>query len=309
MTIALSATIMARVYGFGHHLSERQTWTQTVVLVLVFITMSVPLALSLSRIARETLAASQVRSFLSESFGANARVTELEVDFDRTPAAVRSVVIAPRAGAKDSRVLEAELAKRLGRVIKLQLDQVLLDPSAGVIDTQRAELRRASDIAAAEDAAAQRVAQLVALAAGVPADAVTLDREHRRASATAVPLPGAAPQTYRALEARATREANGWEVMIIPPLQALPTISFADNVDELDRDAREAVLLSAWEARRWNIPALQVPGLPEGDAPERPSLSQRRALTIAALLREQGVQALPAPAAGQRFALLPATNP
>lgn len=303
MTIALSATIMARVYGFGHYLSDRQSWTQTLVLLLVFIGMSVPLGVSLSRIARETVAAAQVRSFLNDSFGANARVTQLDVDFDRNPVAVRSVVIAPRSGAKDSRLLEKQLSGRLGRPIRLQLDQVLLDPSAGALDAQRAEIRQASEIAAAEDAAATATARLVALAAGVSIDAVTIDREHRRATATAIPLAGATPETYRVLEARTAAAAAGWDVIIIPPLQALPTIRFADNVDQLDQAGREAVLLSAWEARRWNIPALLVPGLPEGDPPARPNLSQRRGLAIASLLRENGVKASPAPPAGQSFTL------
>ena len=304
LTIALSATIMARVYGFGHHLSERQSWTQTALLLLVFVVMAVPLGIALSQIARETVAASQVRSILSDRFGANARVTQLELSFDRDPVAIRSVVIAPRAGAQDSRKLEAEIARRLNRPVRLQLDQVLLDPSAGAIDAQRAELRQASDIAAAEDAAAATIAKLVSLAAGVPVDAVTLDREHRRATAVAGTLPGATPDTYRALEARAAAEADGWEVAIIPPLQSLPTIRFATGADQLDDDAREAVLLSAWEARRWNIPGLLVPGLPDAaTAPERPTLPQRRALAIAALLRERGVRPLPAPPAGQAFTL------
>jgi len=309
MTIALAATIMARVYGFGHRLSDRQSWTQTLLLVLVFVAMSVPLAISLRQIARETVAATQTRSFLSETFGASARVTQMDVDFDRKPLAIRSVVIAPRAAAKDSRVVEAGLAKRLGRPVRLQLDQVLLDSTAGAIDAQRAELRQASDTAVAEDAAAAMVGRLVALAAGVPAEAVTLDREHRRASATAAPLPGAGPDAYRALEARAAAQTDGWEVIIIPPLGQLPVIRFADNVDQLDASSREAVLLSAWEAKRWNIPALAVPGFPDAASPPaRPTLAQRRGLAVAALLHERGVRTIPAPAAGQAFTLSAAAD-
>ncbi|MEJ7661871.1 MAG: DUF389 domain-containing protein [Hymenobacter sp.] len=37
VTIALSATAMARFYGFGHHLSRRQSWMQTIVLLLVLV--------------------------------------------------------------------------------------------------------------------------------------------------------------------------------------------------------------------------------------------------------------------------------
>jgi len=306
VTIALSATIMARLYGFGHALSGRQSWAQTIALLLVFAVMAVPLAVSLSRIARETVAAAQVRSLLNERFGENARVTQLDVDFDRDPAIVRAVVIVPRTGARDVRRLEREMTDRLGRAVRLRLDQVLLDPNAGALDAQRAELRQASAAAAADDAAATGVARLVALAAGVPVDAVTLDREHRRAVATAAPLPGAGPEVYRALEARAAAVAQGWDVALVPPLAPMPVIRFADNADALDGPARDAVLLSAWQARRWNVPALAVPGLAERPAPPRPLLAQRRAAAVAALLGRDGVRAVPGPAAGQAFALQPA---
>lgn len=39
ITIAPSATIVARWYGFGHALSSQQTWTRTVILLLVFVAM------------------------------------------------------------------------------------------------------------------------------------------------------------------------------------------------------------------------------------------------------------------------------
>jgi len=43
VTIALSATIMARLYGFGHSLSGHQNWLQSAVLAIVFVVLAVPL--------------------------------------------------------------------------------------------------------------------------------------------------------------------------------------------------------------------------------------------------------------------------
>ncbi len=310
LTIALSATIMARFYGFGHYLSGTQSWTQTMVLLLVFGGMAVPLGIALSHIAGETYTATQVRSFLNSSFGSNARVTQLDIDFSDDPIAVRSVIIAPRNSAKDSKRLQRELAKTLGQPVRLQLDQVLLDPSAGSLETQRAELRQASASVEAADAQARAVARLVGLAAGVSADAVTLDRDHRRATASAKPLPGADAATYYALEQR-TNEAvsEGWQIVIVPPLGPLPVIRFADNDAALDAAAQRALQLTIWEAQRWNISALGVPGLVPADAvPARPRLNQRRGLAIAEYLKNTGVAAVPAPEAGQNFALSPAAQ-
>lgn len=303
ITIALAATAMARYYGFGHHLSSRQSWTQTIVLILVFALMAVPLALSLNRIAREALTVSQVRSLLTERFGGDARITQLEVEFDREPNVVRAVVITPRGQMQKTGDLQKSIRTALGRPVRIDIDQILLDPGAGALDAQREELRQASDQTNAEAQRMTALARMVALITGVAADDVTIDRDHRRATAAAVALPGASLASYRALEARAAAETDGWSIAIVPPIGPLPEIAFADNVDTLDASARAAVLTSAWAARRWNVPALMVPGLPAGDPPAQPNLTQRRAGVVAALLATQGVAAEPAPAEGQTFTL------
>ena len=302
VTIALSATIMARYYGFGHSLSRQQSWTQTALLLLVFVMMAIPLGISLRRIASEALAVTEVRSLLSTRFGPQSRITQLDVDFERDPIAIKSVVIAPRSAAVSNSDLRAELSHKLDRPLTLQVDQVLLGAGSSSLDRQRAEVK-AAEVAQAETQADDETARLVAVAAGVSADAVTLDREHQRSSVSAAPLPGATLATYRALEDRVSQLAQGWEVSIIPPYGALPIIHFADNADALDPAARDAVLLSAWAARRWNVPSLSIPGLPQGATPERPLLAQRRALAIATLLKARGEASGPAPASGQDVTL------
>jgi uncharacterized hydrophobic protein (TIGR00271 family) len=303
VTIALSAMIMARFYGFGHYLSRQQSWTQTVILFLVFIVMAVPLAISLSRIAGEAVTVRQIRSFLSDRFGAQARVTQLDVDFDRAPLTVRSVVIAPRSRAESNAPLQSALSDRLGRPVALRVDQVLLDPGAGSVDAQRAELQQASAEASSENAVAKSIAERVALAAGVSPDAVFIDRDHERITATAVPIPGADLAIYRELERRTTASAPGWDIAIVPPFSPLPEIDFADGVDSLDAGARQSVLLSAWAAKRWNAVALLVPGLPAGEIPTKPVLDQRRALAISGVLHEHGVSTIASASAGRRFRL------
>jgi len=309
MTIALAATVMARFYGFGHYLSGQQGWTQTIVLTLVFLSMSVPLGFSLNRIARETVTASQVRAFLAKRYGDSARVTQLDIAFDRDPISVQSVVIAPRGAPRDTAKIQADLAERLGQPVKLQVDLVLLDPRAGAIDAQRAELQQASAATAAENAVAARVADLVALGAGIVADDVTIDRDHHRATGTAARLPGATSATYRALEKRISDATDGWAITIVPPSGEFPTIRFAENNDTLDAAAKQAVALSIWQAKRWNVGALAVPGLTEGAPPEKRNLNQRRAQAIAEVLRAQAIRPVGAPPAGQAFALAIAPSP
>lgn len=298
VTIALSATIMARLYGFGHSLSSHQSWLQSAILMTVFGVLAVPLGVSLTRITMEAVTVNQVRAFLADQFGARSRVTQLSIDFDVSPIIVRSVVIAPPTASKQSHDLEVGLETKLGRPITLQVDQVLLAGANNSLDAQRARLQATNASAAA--VAADRVRNAVSVAAGVPAANVILDRDGRRVAATAASLPGANLETYHALEQRAGAAAPDWRVMVVPPFQSLPVIRFAHGADVIDDTARRATMVSAWAAHRWNIPALGVSGLPkEGAAIRRPLLSQRRALAIAAILQAQGIQALPAPATGR----------
>ena len=302
VTIALSATVMARFYGFGHRLSSQQSWTQTFLLLFVFVAMAIPLGISLKQIAGEAVALNQTRAFLSERFGTDARVTQLDIDFDAAPVVVRAVVITPRQRMQRTAALQEDLGGRLGRPLALRLDQILLDPNAGAREAQREEMRQAGDAASIETQRIASLAQMLALTAGIAPDSVTVDRDHHRAMATAVPLPGASLATYRVLEQRAASQADGWDVVLTPPQMPYPPIGFTGNGDTLDGSAREAVLVAAWAARRWNVRELGVPGLPEA-TPEHASLIQRRALAIAALLRENGITAAPAPAGGSRFSL------
>ena len=87
---------------------------------------------------------------------------------------------------------------------------------------------------------------------------------------------------------------------IVPPAGPLPQIEFTNGDDALEGPARLAALQSAWAARRWNVPALLVPGLPAGERPSvaDANLSTRRGLAIATVLEAQRVRALPAPASG-----------
>lgn len=303
-TIALTATAMARLYGFGRHLSSRHTWLQTTILVLVFVAMVVPLGLALGRIAKEALVVNDARTYLDQRFGAQARVNQLDVDFDAKPLAVRAVVITPQSHAISTAGLRAGLEKRLNRRVSVQIDQVLLG-RADSLEAQRTSLQRAQAAATAQAKVAS-VADIVAVAAGQTVDKVMLDVDHQRALAAARSLPGADLATYRALEARAQAGAVDWTVDITPPLQPLPLIKFASGSDSLNPTALGVVDLCVWAAQRWNVAALGVPGLPKGSRPTRPSLDQRRAQAVATVLQAKGVEAAPASGGGMSLQLTPA---
>lgn len=308
VTIALAATVMARFYGFGHFLSSQQSWTQTILLLLVFVAMAVPLGISLRQISGEAVAVTQVRSTLSETFGPDARVTQLSIDFDARPILVRAVMITPAAQAQKTPAIQQALEGALGRPVALRLDQVLLQAGAGALDAQREQLRQASEAANAETRRLTELTHMLGLATGAAETAITIDRDHRRATAAAAPLPGAGLATYRALEARLSAQIEGWDIAIVPPQGGLPAIAFQGDSDALDATGEDAVRTAAWAAHRWNLRALAIPGLPE-TTPDKANLVQRRALAIASLLRSEGIQVVGAPASGATFQLSAAVAP
>lgn len=289
VTIALSATIMARLYGFGHRLSTHQSWLQTLLLLVLFVVMAIPLAISLNRIAREAVIATQVRSALNVALGKNARVTQLEIDYDVRPLAVRAVIIVPRSKALRTPVLARRVESRLGQPVSLQADQVLVDPASGALDQEKSALAQAQEQQRLRTEGTE-VSHLIAVAAGVDPETVVLDREGRRALAAARPLPGASLAAYRQLENRIAAQVQGWSIILTPPAGlALPAIGFAEGSYQLDDSANQAVTTVAWAAQRWNWPGLSVPGFVE-PLPAHPTIGQRRAAAVAIFLRTQGIR-------------------
>lgn len=292
VTIALSATIMARLYGFGHRLSSHQSWLQTFLLSGLFVVMAIPLAISLNRIAREAVITTQIRGVLNAALGKSARVTQLDVDYDAHPLSVRAVIIVPKSKALRTPVLSRRIEEKLGQPVSLQADQVLVDPASAALDQEKAALAQAEQQKQDQTESA-KMSRLVAVAAGIEPAAVTIDRDAHRAVASARPLPGASLEVYRALEQRVAAQMDGWSIQLTPPAGlTLPSISFGAGTDQPDETATAAIATAAWAAQRWNLPGLGVPGLVE-PTPAHPMLNQRRAAAIAAALRARGIAVVP----------------
>lgn len=301
-TIALSATIMARLYGFGSHLSAHQGWLQTILLFAAFVLMAVPLGISLNRIAREAVITSQARSVLAASFDDRARVTQLDVDFQASPIAIRAVIIVPKSQLVQNAKLVRALEQRLGQKVTLQADQVLIDPNAAPLDQERAAYAQAQEQARLR-AEGTEVSHLIAVAAGIDATDVLIDSDGRRAAAAAQALPGMSLAGYKALEDRIANQASGWSIALTPPAGLTPApIPFDGDSDTVPDASRSAILVDLWAARRWNWPAVAVPELTE-PLPAKPTLAQRRAAAVAGIVREQGMTAVAGPAGADATSL------
>ncbi|MDF0488351.1 DUF389 domain-containing protein [Sphingomonas sp. H39-1-10] len=245
ITIALTAALVARAYGFGSHLSPQHTGWQLVLFVAALGLLSVPLGAALRQIAFEAVAQRQVRETISERFANSSRLGQLDIDYAANPIRIRAVVLTPKLDPAADRILATDLRERLGRPIDLHVDQLSVGSGGGGVEA--AQIARAGNAGGTSDAERQRRAVAdFALIAGVEPAAVETDDAAATLSATAAALPGLSIAGYRALEARAARALPQWTVRLVPPAEAaLPAIALDAGVID---DA--ALTASAWATAR-----------------------------------------------------------
>jgi uncharacterized hydrophobic protein (TIGR00271 family) len=261
MTIALTAAVMARLYGFAHNLSPHQTVLQSIAILVVFIALAVPLGFTLRNIAWQASAGRDARDVVTGQFGDNARVSQLDVDYKTSPIKVSATVLTPHLVAnaeKDSAVM---LTKLLGRPVSVSIEQYRVGTdSADAEATQIAQAQANAQKKAEADRAVSQLATELAVVAGTDTSSVLIDREARRAVVTAKPLAGADLEAYRTLEERVATTAPDWHVTLVPPAASLNAVTFTANPDKdvkgdiPDAAGQAAIQTAIWGAQRLNLP-------------------------------------------------------
>ena len=165
LAIALSVTIVARLYGFGGSDSPKQTAWQASLIVASFLLLSIPLGLALKRIALQSQAELVVRGTLDRAAtAASGRVSGLRVDTAEGRIAVDAVVTLPSHVTGLEAKLQEELKATLKQPVTVRVQEVLTSDDASFAQQQGtlAELRRS--VLALETAETARSAQVRARA-------------------------------------------------------------------------------------------------------------------------------------------------
>lgn len=251
ITIALTALVMARLYGFRTALSGKQTVFQNFAVVGVFVVLAIPLILSLQSIAFETNAQRQVRAELLDNFDPRSRLGQVDINFDTEPVQVDATVFTPQLEADAEVDSERALTRILGRPVDLSLNQVQSGRSAAAAQQAELSATRAREEEAAQ-LRAEQLAERLSLVAGVSEEELTIDRQRRRAIVRARPLDGATLATYRELELRIAATEPNWTIELTPPRLPLPAVTFVDGAP--DQAGVQSVQLILWAARRLNMP-------------------------------------------------------
>ena len=288
ITIALTALVMARLYGFRTALSGKQSLFQNFAVIAVVVVLAIPLILSLQAIAFEANAQRIVRAEIQEKFDRNSLIGALDIDFEAEPIAVKTTVLTPNLRENAESEIERALTTRLRQPVELALIQNQVGTSASAAEQAQLSTSRARE-EAAELRRAEQLAERLSLVAGVSEDELTIDRQRRRAIVRARPLDGATLATYRELELRIAATEPEWSIELTPPKLGLPQVSLTDG--ELDQAGIEAVQLIAWASRRLNMP-VEVTG-PNGQVETVATTLSDAGITVTAvpLRRSNVVQA------------------
>ncbi len=247
MTIALTATVMAWLYGFRSYLSERQTQFQIFAMVVAFVGLAIPLGLSLVQIGHEANISRSANGLIKDQFGPRARVSQIDIDFNAEPILISASVFTPtiRSGAEEqsSRVL----SRTFKDPIQVQIEQYKVETGDNAAQAELAALR-AREQQQAVETQVSKLRENLALVAGVEQDDVIVDTSKRRAIVMAKPLPGASLQTYYALEQRMVKQMPDWAINIQPPPAILPDLVIAEN--ELTSASKQRLEWISWAALR-----------------------------------------------------------
>jgi uncharacterized hydrophobic protein (TIGR00271 family) len=293
LAIALSVTMVARLYGFGGSDSPKQTAWQASLIIGVFLLLSIPLGIALRDIAGRGLVERTVRQELDErALKANGRINGLRVNANVNPVQVDAVLMVPKHVSALPQQVEKALEAKLARPVDVQIREVLLQDDAQVAlqASSLAELR--NSVAQLQDAAARQT-QARALRDGArdaARDALlaqlgrieVLDDGRQRLlldPAAALSLDAA----WRLQPPRTESAAEPLEV--VPAVQPLPDIVFADDSAAADAAMRARIETAAWAAQRWRVGTLRVTGF--GGTP---ALAKARADAVAAALATHGVR-------------------
>lgn len=268
LAIAFCVVGLSKLYGFGEEHSPRHTLWQSIMIVVVFGALSLPLGIALRDIAYETAVTNQVRARLLEPFPPDmARVAEFSVAFPRGgDIRVDATVMTQQPISNGAERLETMFAGRFGRPVDVQLDQVLMNDERTADDLLalaenslaaplRAEIRRIEELATRARADASLNAAIT-----FPVKASDIDPEARRAVFVAAPSQTLSLAAFRELETGIKANFPDWDVSLVPPMTELPAIPFQDGSMALDPEASARLAIALWALNRWQVARVDVIG-------------------------------------------------
>lgn len=250
MTIALSAAVIARFYGFSTSLTKKQSRLQVYGILAAFLVLAMPLGVSLRQIAWELRSAVEARGQLSRAFPPKSRLSQVDIDFEAEPMAVTASILTPKLNAKAEQQVAAGLEQSLGRPVAVHIDQYKVGTDPAAAEQAALTAARSVEQNESQNREVARLIDRLALISGANPNEIIIDRDRKIALVRARPIAGASLASYRELERRIAEESPRWSIRVRPPVVPLPDVRVLEN-GEPDPTSVELIL---WAARRIGAP-------------------------------------------------------
>lgn len=242
--------------------------------ILAFMTLAIPLALTLLSVVEENALRSDARKAIAKQVAKGSTVAQLDVSWTLLgQPRVSAVVITPHYSSQAEEALREALHVRTGTEVDVSLQQVLAAdlPSQTQAMIDAAMERTAAGIAADTPPMASIRANL-----GLPSRGLWVNRAERTVFVEPMAAPDWTLADYRSAEARAAQGLDHWIVRVIPPVSG----SLRVSTGPADRDpATIAPDLAAWAISRWGLGQVVVQTAEGTPADEVIAALQREGIT------------------------------
>ena len=307
LAIAISVTILSRLYGFGRTHCARRNAGQGLLIIAVFTALSVPLVISLRDIAYETQVTNSIKSEILTPFNdVQSRLSDLIVTFpSRTELNVEATVLTRRRVAGAQSALQSQLSEKVRRNVTVSLGQVLIDQDTDLEQAKFLELANSS-LGAPLRAEMSRIETLSEMrrseaelrnAVSFKLAGADIDAQTQSARFFAARQAGFSAAAYQAIEAGLLENFSNWDIKVVPPVLDLPLINFASGADEITYEMKPLLETNAWALKRWEISQIEVVGYASTSGAvenfDNSSLAFRRASNAAAYFSGLGFEAKP----------------
>lgn len=295
LAISLSATAMAKLYGFGREHGGKHVLWQSAVILTVTTMLSLPLGHALKDIAYQTYATRTAKEVLRSHAGEESRLNSFSISFAEDANITIDVVILTSAYHANARY-EAErlLTEKLSRPVQLRYDQIVLDREK-IEEVKLAPITEnslASSVQEIKISNTDIISNAIRQAAFFSMHSIEIEEETQRIILHPKIERGLTLAALRQFEETLQHQYVDWQVTLIPPAQALPSLLFKKTRAELQDNSEVNLKNNIWALTRWGIKNVIVVGHAStaGEAKQfdNTSLALQRADRIARYLQEAG---------------------
>ncbi|MCH9753492.1 MAG: DUF389 domain-containing protein [Alphaproteobacteria bacterium] len=287
IAIALAGTILARWYGFGFRVSKIHLIWQISIYSIAILILSVPLVITLKKVAYELKAQHIIHDTIHESFGENAELNIEKIHFPNSlekPIKVSVIVFTNKFRTEAEKNIKNTIASKLAQPISLKLDQVLYSTTA---TPEKKYTMPTSE---------KNIISMVRESTHIPIRLINVNMHLHSIEIFLTPSIHQSLKAMHAAEIDLRKTFSGWTVRVIPPTMSIPVLYFGNNKTTLDTDSLESLKSIIWLLDRWQVYEVTVTGFSnnkEYGSNENPPISAERVNYIVKKLSKNGIKAIP----------------